>query len=86
MITEKEDNMIDETKLDKIQSILFIQCLKEELDRHKLEHKNCVWFAYLYHDVSVKEKFYTLGAIRHLQDIKMIEKSINYLKKKWNLI
>jgi len=35
MLTEKQDNMIDETKLNQIESILFIQCLKEELERHK---------------------------------------------------
>lgn len=86
MIVEKQDNMIDETKLDKFESIVFIDCLKDELQRHKDTHHECVWIAYLYHHVPVKEKFYTLGAIRHLQDIEMIEKSINYLIKKWKLI
>lgn len=85
MLTEKQDNMIDETKLDKFESIAFIQCLKEELERHKQAHHYSLWLAYLWHHIPVKEKFYTLGAIRHLQDIEMIEKSIFYLMKKWNL-
>jgi len=85
MIQEKEDNMIDETKLNKRESILFIICLNEELKRYKQAHHSCVWFAYLSKGMSIQEKFWTLGAIRHLNDMEMIKKSINYLKKKWSL-
>ena len=87
MIAMKKDKyfMIDEKLLDKDESIEFIHCLEVELFRHIISQNNC-----LSNIQSLKCSFLFLtfwfsSYKRHIQDIEMIEKSINYLKQKWNL-
>lgn len=83
LVIKKDLNHIDETKLNKYESILFLECLKEEKSRHDQAKKYAVWMAYLHHDNKVISKFHTLQATNHLIDIDMIVSTMNYLIKKW---
>lgn len=85
LIVKKELNHLDETKLDKYESILFLQCLKDEKERHEQAKKYALWTAYLHHDNNVIKKFYTLQAVNHVKDLEMIEYTIVYLINKWGI-
>lgn len=84
MIILKKNNHIDETKLDRYESIRFIVMLKTEMVRHELERHKCV-----------ERKFYDIGYINsvfwkcqeenHTVDIEMIQKCIDHLIVKWGL-
>lgn len=83
IVIKKELNHIDETKLNKYESILFLECLKDEKLRHEQAKKYSEWIAYLHHDNKVITQFHTLQAINHAIDLEMIIKAMNYLIKKW---
>lgn len=77
--------MIDEKSLDKNESIEFIFCLEIEKYRHTISIDDCLIkmqssFSFLL------MTFWFSSYKRHIQDIEMIDKSIKYLKLKWNLI
>lgn len=76
--------MIDEKLLDKKESIDFIYCLDKEKIRHIVSKINCLTEI----DISTSFLFLTFwfsSYKRHIQDIEMIDKSIQYLKAKWKL-
>lgn len=85
LIIKKDLNHLDETKLNKYESILFLECLKEEKARHIQAKKYMVWMAYLHHDNKVVSEFWRLGAINHTIDIEMIDKTMDYLIGKWRI-
>lgn len=85
LVIKKDLNHIDETKLDKYESILFLECLKEEKVRHEQAKKYAVWMAYLHHDNKVISEFYRLQAINHLKDLNMISHTMVYLINKWGI-
>ena len=76
---------MDETKLNKYESILFLKCLKEEKVRHEQAKKYAVWMAYLYHDNKVVSEFHRLQVINHLKDLDMISHTMVYLINKWGI-
>jgi hypothetical protein len=88
MITFKKDHyfMIDEKQLDKQESIEFILFLMQEKNRHKVASAECLMKI----KTSVNKSFIYLtfwfsSYKRHLQDIEMIDKSIDYLSDKFEL-
>ena len=85
LVIKKEIDHIDETKLNKYESLLFLECLKDEKIRHEQAKKYAEWMAYLHLDNKVITQFYTLQAINHLVDLDMIIKTMNYLITKWSL-
>lgn len=85
LVIKKDLNHIDETKLNKYESILFLDCLKEEKVRHEQAKKYAIWMAYLHHDNKVISEFHRLQAINHVVDIEMIDKTIDYLIGKWRI-
>jgi hypothetical protein len=87
MITFKKDHyfMIDEKLLDKNESLDFIICLEIEMERHETSKYECIDKM---RDTSLSDlehTFWFSSYKRHVQDIEMIGKSIEYLKKKWEL-
>lgn len=86
MILFKKDKyfMIDEKLLDKDESREFISCLEIELDRHEVSKIDCLTKIELSSSLLLLT-FWFSSYKRHIQDIKMIEKSIEYLKEKWQL-
>lgn len=84
MIVLKENNHIDETKLDRNQSILFIELLKVELLRHKCQVHIC--HEKMYYDVGkINSIFWKCQKENHQIDCDKIEKCIYYLVRKWEL-
>ena len=85
MIILKKNNHIDETKLNKNESIIFIQLLKVELLRHK-----CQVFQTqekMYYDVGcINSIFWKCQQQNHKIDCEKIEKCISYLNVKWGLL
>ena len=85
MIALKKNNHIDETKLDRNESIIFIQLLKVELLRHKCQVSLC--HEKMYYDVGyINSIFWKCQKENHTEDIGMIQKCIYYLTKKWGLL
>lgn len=85
LVIKKNMNHLDETKLNKYESILFLECFKEEKVRHEQAKKYMVWMAYLHHDSKVISEFWRLGAINHAIDLEMIVKTMDYLIAKWRI-
>ena len=76
--------MIDEKFLDKKQSKQFIFCLEIERCRHVISINDCI--------IKIQSSssfllltFWFSSYRRHIQDIEMIDKSIEYLKSKWDI-
>lgn len=87
-LKKNEYFMIDEKKLNKDEAKTFIQLLILERERHfkaMREALNNLKESFEIHK-QVKALFWYSSYKRHCQDIKMINKSINYLKRKFNLI
>lgn len=87
MILLKKGNFIDETKLDKKESILFVYMLKQELIRHNCEMlraKERIYYQFASNDILV-ETFWKCQNENHKIDCIKIEKCISYLKLKWGL-
>ena len=84
MIELKDNNHIDETKLDKRESLLFIQLLDDEKTRHLLEVKSAKFLMWLHRDKLIS-KFWELQMLNHESDIEMIEKTMMYLFEKWRI-
>jgi len=76
--------MIDEKLLDKKESIDFIYCLEVEKLRHEVSKIDCLTKIEISTSLLLLT-FWFSSYKRHIQDIEMIEKSIDYLKKKWSL-
>jgi len=90
MLTNKNPTMIDESKLDKVEARAFIACMWSEMKRHMRERDEAKDIAdnfILSNDkqIAVIKQFYEYGARRHQDDINMIVKSINYLRRKYDL-
>lgn len=88
MIILKKNNHIDESKLDRNESILFIDMLRHELKRHQYEiyrAKEHAFYKFPYSNPLVS-KFWECQTQNHKQDIDMIQKCINYLIEKWSLL
>jgi len=85
MIILKKNNHIDETKLNRNETIVFIALLKHELNRHRYE----VYRAkeQMYYDVGyINSIFWKCQMENHLQDLNKIQICINYLVQKWGLL
>ena len=87
MITIKKDNHIDETKLDRNESILFIDMLQYELKRHDCEilrakEKTFYWCS---NYNPIHATFWDCQKENHKADSEKIQKCIKYLKEKWGL-
>lgn len=76
--------MIDEKLLDKDESKEFISCLELEKLRHEVSKLECLRKIELSSSLLFLT-FWFSSFKRHIQDIEMIDKSINYLKSKWGL-
>jgi len=88
MIILKKNNHIDETKLDRNESVLFIDMLRHELQRHKYEiyrAKEHAYYLFPYNNPLVS-KFWECQTQNHKQDMDMIQKCIEYLVDKWSLL
>lgn len=85
MITFKDGNYIDETKLSKTEARWFIQFLLEERQRHVMIHNFSDYCRYLYRDIPVLKIAYSTATQRHLGDITHIDKTIDYCEKKHNI-
>jgi len=88
MIKLKSNNHINETKLDRNESILFIDMLRHELQRHQYEiyrAKEHAFYKFPYSNPLVS-KFWECQQENHITDITMIQNCINYLKEKWGLL
>ena len=87
MIVLKKDNLIDETKLDRGESIVFIMLLQKEIRRHQREYNYSIdvsWF--LNPDIDrLKICFWRCQQENHTTDIILIQNCIDYLVKKWRL-
>ena len=84
MIVLKENNHIDETKLNRNESKKFIQLLKIELSRHEVQVFQCI--GKMYYDVGyINSIFWKCQKENHKIDYKKIEKCIDYLTTKWRL-
>ena len=85
MIILKKNNHIDETKLDRNESIVFIQLLKIEMIRHKCQIYSCQ--EKMYYDIGyINSIFWNCQKENHKVDCIKIEKCINYLNIKWSLL
>jgi len=87
MIILKKNNHIDETKLDRSESMLFIEMLRHELKRHQYEifrAKETAYYKFPYSNPLVA-KFWECQTQNHKQDVDMIQKCIDYLVEKWGL-
>jgi hypothetical protein len=86
VIKFKSNGHIDETKLDKYEAKLFINFLLPERERHiraeKLANISYKGFKGVIPLISVA---YQRSMQDHLKDIRYIDESINYLKKKWGI-
>lgn len=88
MISMKKNQfmMIDETQLDKDESIEFILFLMQERNRHKVASAECLMKIKTSINKSlIYLTFWFSSYKRHLQDIEMIDKSIEYLSDKFEL-
>lgn len=84
MITLKRNNHIDETKLDRTQSIIFLHLLKVELLRHQNQVHIC--HEKMYYDVGyINNVFWKCQKMNHMLDCEKIRLCIDYLVKKWGL-
>lgn len=82
MIALKKNNHIDETKLDRNESILFIGMLRQELTRHECESYRAKEL--MYFDVGhINAVFWQCQMENHKQDMLKIKKCIDYLVDKW---
>lgn len=86
MIRYKKDKyfMIDEKSLDKNESREFIFCLEIERFRHIISMNDCLTKIQSSFSLLILT-FWFSSYKRHIQDIEMIDKSIKYLKLKWDL-
>lgn len=84
-ISSKGDHMIDEKKLSKVQAIHFLDCMYEELYRHKRLAKEAHVASVININNDVKRQFWRFGEIRHYEDCDMIIKTIEYLEEKYEL-
>lgn len=85
MITFKSNKHIDETKLNKIESEYFILFLLDERHRHVIAQKICDEKRDLYRNLPILPIAYQTSISEHLIDIRYIDKTIVFLKKKHNL-
>ena len=84
MIVLKENNHIDETKLNKDESIIFIYILKKELIGHKCEMQKA--HEQMYYDVGyLNSIFWKCQNENHKLDVEKIDACIYYLIRKWEL-
>lgn len=86
VLKNDQSNHIDETKVDKRESILFIKLLQTEKKRHINEWSGAKTLSWLYNDYKLHHLFFKCQQINHERDIIMIERTIDYLKKKFGLI
>ena len=87
MITLKKNNHIDETKLNRNESILFVKMLRHELKRHQYEiYRAKEYVYYKYSCDPLASAFWECQKENHQQDIDMIQKCINYLVDKWRIL
>jgi hypothetical protein len=84
-IPSKGDHMIDEKKLTKEQAIQFLDCMYQELYRHKRLAKEAHISSITNINLPVKFQFWKFGEIRHNEDCDMILKTIEYLEEKYEL-
>ena len=86
MIIYKKDKffMIDEKELDYKESIKFVKCLEIELQRHKDAIEYCIQQMPIVKTM-LEMTFWFSSHKRHQDDIENINKSIEYLKQKWEL-
>lgn len=87
MIILKKNNDIDETKLDRNESILFVNMLRCELERHLNEkmiakERACYPFSC---NIALVKTFWNCQKENHKIDVEKIEKCIDYLTKKWGI-
>ena len=82
MLTRKNETMIDEHMLDREEAEQFIACMKEEKTRHERAKVDAQVHANRA-NTKVEALFWTFGVTRHEDDISMIQKTIEYLLKKW---
>ena len=86
-ITEKGHHFIDETQLDKAEAIIFIQLLECEKQRHRKEKILAAMKSrHTSTNDPLQQHFWTSCVIRHEEDIIMIDKTIQYLINKFNLL
>lgn len=85
-ITMKEDNMINERKLECMEAIHFLDCLYEELRRHKREEYEAYVASITNLNNRTKHTFWISSMKRHNEDCKMILKTIKYLEDKFELV
>ena len=84
MLANKNPTMIDEKKLDKYEAWFFIQCMKDELQRHIVAQESASKMIRI--TISkVTKRFYEYSITRHKDDIDMIKKTIDYLNRKWKI-
>ena len=85
MITLKKNNHIDETKLNRNESILFVYMLKQELIRHNCEMlraKERIYYQFACNDILI-ETFWKCQKENHKVDCEKIQICIKYLVEKW---
>lgn len=87
MITLKKDNLIDETKLDREESIVFVMLLQKEIRRHQREYNYAIDVSWFLNPVidDLKICFWKCQLQNHTTDMIMIQICIDYLVKKWSL-
>jgi len=84
-VVSKGDNMINETLLTKDEAISFLDCMYDELYRHRLNARESDVLHWKNLNNKVKAFFWQSSTIRHHQDCDMILKTIEYLEEKYNL-
>ena len=82
MLTSKNSTMIDEKKLDEQEAWSFIQCMEDELHRHRLAQESDNRMLQITMD-EVTKRFYEYSIIHHQEEILMITRIIYYLNRKW---
>lgn len=80
----KKENMIDEKLLDKTEAGYFIEFLEQELHRHKLAIREADYHMRFFALVPVLKVAYQSSIVRHLEDTKMINYTIEYLRNKFS--
>lgn len=87
MLKFKENQyfMLDEKELDREESIIFIECLEDEKKRHENARSLCLALLSRTDKPILFILFMFSSYKRHQQDLDMIQESIDYLRKKWNL-
>jgi predicted sugar kinase len=84
IIRKKENNHIDETKLNKKETQVFISMLMKEKVRHINETKIAEFKEWLYETQKLKSTFWKLQKENHIIDSMKIQKCIDYLVNKFD--